>query len=235
MSVALAISIVLVAGAPDPVAVADVSAVLGKGWWCTWDAEENGCSAIQRYDFARKEIYVCTGTDVAWFRVATGWADDGLATAEDARPLIESLQARADAHGARLIKFCWTSSFKLDERGVCQRPWSTTDRPTMRLSRNGAWSSEDDVLIPEDEAEVYYRFWPAAFDEMVAGIPATALSDPAVKSFVAVQTAEIRCETYARSDAGVLTRSSGTAGQVYVDEMRPLARPEDGVMVQRLE
>lgn len=234
MSVAVALSAALAAATPDPVSVADLPAVLGKGWWCVWDAEENGCSAIQRYDFGRKEIHGCTGTDVAWFDVAVDWADQGLATAEEARPLLESLQARADAHGARLIKVCWTSSFKLEPRGLCQPSWSIVGRPTLRLSRNGAWRSADDVVVSEDEADVYFRFWPAAFDEMVAGIPPEALADPEVKSFVAIQTAEVGCQTYARGDAGALTRSSDTAGEIYVDELRPLSRPEDGVMVQRL-
>jgi hypothetical protein len=235
MSVALALSAALVTTAPDPVSAADLPAVLGKGWWCTWDAAENGCSAIQRYDFARGEIYGCTGTDVAWLDIAVQWADDGLATAAQARPLMDGLKARAEAHGARLIKFCWTSSFKVDQRGLCQPSWSITGNPSMRLSRNGAWESEGDVDVSTSEAATYFAFWPAAFNEMVADIPEAAMTDPEVKSFVAIQTAGIGCQSYARSDGGALSRTTDLAGERLVEEMRPIARPEDGVLVQRLD
>lgn len=235
MSVVLALSAALASTAPDPVSAAELPAVLGKGWWCTVDVQENGCSAIQRYDFSRGEIYGCTGTDVAWLDIAAQWAADGLSTAQEARPLIESLKACADAHGARLIKFCWTSSFKIDRRGFCQPSWSLIGAPAMRLSRNGAWESEGDVVVPSPEAATYFRFWPAAFGEMVADLPPEALTDPGVKSFVAIQSAGVGCQSYERAADGALSRTTDIAGERVVEEMRPLTRPEDGVLVQRLD
>ncbi|MBU1325394.1 MAG: hypothetical protein KJ676_09125 [Alphaproteobacteria bacterium] len=235
MSVALALSAVLATTAPDPLSAADLPAVLGKGWWCTWDAAENGCFAIQRYDFARGETYRCTGSDVAWLDIALSWADGGLRGAMEARPLIRSLKARADAHGARLIKVCWTSTFKLDGDDLCEPDWATVGGPTMRLSRNGAWQSEDDLVVPPAEAAEYFTFWPAAFDEMVANLPAEAIGDAEVKSFVAIHTAGVTCQSYTRADGGVLRRESDTGARASVHDLRPLSRPEDGVLVQRLD
>lgn len=234
MSVALALSAALQVAAPDPLSASDVAAALGKGWWCTWDAEENGCSAIQRYDFAQGRIYGCTGSDVAWLDVALNWAREGLEPAREARPLIQGLRDQAEAHGARLIKFCWTSSFKLDGRGLCQPSWSLIDQPTMRLSRSGAWADDDDLHVPAADARTYWHFWPAAFAAMVADIPPEALEDPEVKAFVAVQSAEVGCQSFESAGTGRLTRTARLAGDVSEDEMRPLARPEDGVLVQRL-
>lgn len=235
MPVALALSAVLAASAPDPLTSDQVAAALGKGWWCTWDAQENGCSAIQRYDFAQGRIYGCTGTDVAWLDVALGWARDGLEEARAARPLMQGLRSQAQAHGARLIKFCWTSAFKLDDRGLCQPSWSLVDQPTMRLSRSGAWTDAEDLVVPAADARTYWDFWPAAFDGMVANIPAEALADPEVKAFVAVQTAEVGCQAFEAGQNGRLSRTTRLAGDVATDELRPLAHPEDGVLVQRLQ
>lgn len=235
MSVALVLSAALASTVPDPLSAAQLPEVLGKGWWCTWDAEENGCFAIQRYDFARGEAYRCTGTDVEWLNIAEQWAENGLSAAREVRPLIRSLQARTDAHGARLIKFCWTSTFKVDERGLCEPTWSAADTPTMRLSRNGSWRSADDVVVPSDEATAYYAFWPAAFAEMVAALPDEAMGDPEVKAFVAIHTSGLTCHTFERGDSGVLSRASNAGGQPSVDEVRPLSRPEDGVLVQSLD
>jgi hypothetical protein len=233
MSVALALSAALASVGPDPLSAADLPAVLGKGWWCSWDEVENGCAFIDRYDFRRGVIETCGGTEIAWIQTAIDWGRrDGLPSVQRVLPVLDRLQAQARSMDADRIKFCWTRAFKREGDALCASEWSTEGKPEMRLSRSGAWRDPEDLLIPSADAEAYYRLWADAFADMAAAIPETRRGDPEVKAFLAGVSSDWSCFAFSSRSDGTLVRAiSGPSP--YESELRPLARPEDGVLIPR--
>mgnify|MGYP000002809023 CR=1 FL=1 len=223
MSVALALAATLiVAPSPaEPLTAAELAETLGQGWWCTRNVALRGCSSIARYDFERREIEECGGSDIAWIpnALARGTAGN-LQTVAELRPLLESLHDKAEAEGYTTVKTCQTRAFRVEGAALCTTSWAIKGKPRMWLTRSGRWDAPDDPTISPADAERYWWFWPRMFAEEAGQDPDQGL-----------KTDTEYCGRHTLRADGTLSQVYRVEGTVQSFVLTPLERLEDGVIV----
>lgn len=228
MSVALALSTALIAApSPDPLTGPELVAALSEGWWCTWEPSLEGCSEISRYDFDALTVSGCGGSDIWWIETALVHGErSGLDSVAEVEPLLIALLAQAEAMGAEQIKFCQTRAFKIQDDVLCSVSWELGGKPRMRLSRSGAWHDPEDYVVSGSDSERYWRMWPAMFAEIAAQTPESERSAEEAKAVSDPDALSLNCHSFEREGDRLRMTSRD---QTW--ELRPLARPEDGVIV----
>jgi hypothetical protein len=215
----------------------ELPAVLASTWWCSVDeSDPNGkpeaCDGLLRYSLDGRQVLGESCTVVSLDEVAEmGEIVDVLAPGalDPDRSLLSDVDARARAVGADRIKMCETVRYKRRPDGtLCSKAFELQPDTRWVLSSSGRREDEADIALTREEVTRLYRLVARVGPEVIASLPAEAMTDPDIKLLATIFGPDQVCESFSRVADGTLQSWLVGAGgsPVYSSSLVPITGPD---------